>query len=121
MRTCRRARLTRSCMLAVISAACIIVYLLSLSNGGANYKRSQGNLNRISDEEYKQMAKPALERPSDLDPKGLGEGGTAVRLPDLKLEDKQLMDKSIEVYAVNQYISERISLHRRLKDTRHEL
>jgi len=124
MRSCkpRRVRLNRPCILAVISVASIIIYLLSLANGGAKYKRNSGRFNRItSDEEYKKLAKPALNRPKDLDPNGLGEGGTAVRLPNLSPEDKNAMDKSIETYAVNQFVSEKISLHRTLKDSRHEL
>ena len=122
MRIRRRLRMTRSCILAVVSAAAIIVYLLSLSNGGSTYKRSSVNfVDIVADDKYKQLLKPALERPSDLNPQGLGEGGTAVRLPNLNPEDKQKMDKSIETYAVNQFISEKISLHRNLVDARHEL
>uniref|UniRef100_H2YV47 Polypeptide N-acetylgalactosaminyltransferase n=1 Tax=Ciona savignyi TaxID=51511 RepID=H2YV47_CIOSA len=53
------------------------------------------------------------------DPKGPGEGGTAVRLLNLSPEEQKQQEDSIQTFAVNQFVSERISLHRRLRDPRH--
>ena len=123
MRTCRRARLSRPCIIVGISAACIIIYLLSLSNRGAKYIPPAYNSrnHNVKNRGIKSLSKPALSRPSNLDPNGLGEGGTAVHLPNLSPEDKKELDQSVETYAVNQFVSEKISLHRTLGDGRHKL
>ena len=71
----------------------------------------------VIDDRYRSLADPVLKRPPD---EGLGIGGTAARILDLSPGDKKIQEDSIEKYAINHYISEKISLHRSLKDKRHE-
>ena len=62
--------------------------------------------------------KPALERPKSYTTDGLGEFGVKVVLENLtkaeKLEESDLEQK----YGINQFLSQKISLHRTLKDPR---
>ena len=72
----------------------------------------------VIDKEYLALAAPVLKRPDDG--LGLGHGGSAARILDLTAEDRSTQDESIEKYAINHFISEKISLHRSLTDRRHE-
>ena len=62
--------------------------------------------------------KPALVRPKSYTTNGLGEFGVKVVLENLtkaeKLEESDLEQK----YGINQFLSQKISLHRTLKDPR---
>jgi len=92
------------------------------ANDDAKSGRSSRNAGKIViDDAYQSLAAPALPRPRDLDSHGLGEGGQAVRLLDLSADDQRKQEDSIQTFAVNQFISEKISLHRRLRDPRHEM
>lgn len=95
-----------------------LVYLLYVNIGSSEDGISETGHVVVMDGIYKEMQKPVLERPKN-DPVKLGQGGEAARL--LEPEDKEKQEESIQVYAVNQYISEKISLHRTIKDKRHNL
>lgn len=73
----------------------------------------------VIDDHYLALAAPVLERP--VEGPRLGQGGIAARMPELSAQDQSIQDESIEKYAINHFISEKISLHRRLTDRRHEL
>ena len=65
--------------------------------------------------------KPALERPKSWSPDGLGELGVASSVPegggaDAAAEEERLYKE----YGENIFLSDQISLHRMLRDSRHE-
>ena len=62
--------------------------------------------------------KPALKRPLSYKPDGLGEFGVKVVLNNLTKEEKKEESKLRAEYGINQYLSQKISLHRTLKDPR---
>ena len=62
--------------------------------------------------------KPALERPKLYTIDGLGEFGIEAKLEDLTNEEKSKEKILMREYGINQFISEKISLHRALKDPR---
>ena len=67
------------------------------------------------------VSDPVLERPIDENNQNdLGEGGTAVHIPDNKLSEKEklLKEKMIKKYAINHFIGDKISLHRTTGDHR---
>ncbi len=64
------------------------------------------------DEEF--LKKPVYEKPP-LDINALGEMGRAVKL-DLTGEEKRQEEESIKKHQINTYVSDRISLHRRLPE-----
>ncbi|XP_053324253.1 polypeptide N-acetylgalactosaminyltransferase 12 [Spea bombifrons] len=63
---------------------------------------------------YEQLKRPVYEKPP-LDPTALGEFGRPVRL-DLQGKEKQLEEESIKKHQINIYLSDKISLHRRLEE-----
>lgn len=60
------------------------------------------------------LRKPVYAKPA-LDPGALGELGRAVRL-ELSPAEKRLQEDSIRRHQINIYLSDRISLHRRLPE-----
>ena len=62
--------------------------------------------------------KPALERPESYASNGLGELGVKVKLNNLTAEEKSKEDTLSQQYGINQFLSQKISLHRTLKDPR---
>lgn len=118
MRVFRR-RTVRPASIALGTTICGIIFLVYMKHSSpSSYLKSKSNL--ADQKNLQALAKPALPRPHDLDLYGLGEGGTAVRLS-LNVEDQKKADEAVKTYAVNQFVSEKISLHRTLKDKRHQL
>nr|CAB3248250.1 polypeptide N-acetylgalactosaminyltransferase 4 [Phallusia mammillata] len=123
----RRSRLARLTFFVACVVVTTTVYLHLTSDQQGAFKtvdeRAEdfGQRNVVIDAHYRAMEAPALPRPNDLDPSGPGEGGSAVRLLNLNDWDQRKMEDSIQTFAVNQFVSERISLHRNLRDARHEL
>nr|XP_033785503.1 polypeptide N-acetylgalactosaminyltransferase 4-like isoform X2 [Geotrypetes seraphini] len=68
------------------------------------------------EESAEDLAQPVYKRPPP-DPNLPGEWGKAAHLQ-LTEEEKKQMEDSIEKYAINIYLSDRISLHRHIKDNR---
>lgn len=60
------------------------------------------------------LRRPVYEKPP-LDPSALGELGVAVKL-ELTGEEKRKEEESVEKHQINTYLSDRISLHRRLPE-----
>ena len=120
MKICRLKR-TRHIAVTIIVGICFFVFFFSkLSSHKVVYTRQDGS-KIIIDDNYRNLAKPVLPRPANHDMNGLGEGGKEVCLPNLSPDDQKKFDESVENCAVNQFISEKISLHRTLKDSRHQL
>lgn len=60
------------------------------------------------------LKKPVYEKPP-LDLNALGEMGRAVKL-NLNLEEKRKEEESIKKHQINTYVSDKVSLHRRLPE-----
>lgn len=69
--------------------------------------------------EPERLRRPVYEKPP-LEPGALGELGQAVRL-ELSPAEKSLQEASIQQHQINIYLSDRISLHRRLPERWHPL
>ncbi|MBN3321791.1 GALT4 acetylgalactosaminyltransferase, partial [Atractosteus spatula] len=67
-------------------------------------------------ESREQLAQPVYKKPPP-DPNAPGEWGKAARL-ELSPEEKKQEEDSIERYAINIYVSDKISLHRHIMDNR---
>lgn len=61
-----------------------------------------------------QLKKPVYEKPP-LDLNALGEMGRAVKL-NLNGEEKRKEEESIKKHQINTYVSDKVSLHRRLPE-----
>lgn len=68
------------------------------------------------EEDAEALKQPVYVKPRP-DPNAPGEWGRATR-PDLNSEEKKLEQDSIERYAINIYVSDKISLHRHIEDNR---
>lgn len=60
------------------------------------------------------LRRPVYEKPA-LDPDALGELGKAVKL-ELTGEEKRKEEESLQKHQINIYVSDKISLHRRLPE-----
>lgn len=69
---------------------------------------------------WSQLRRPVYEKPPLGQETELGELGRAVRL-ELGEAERRLQDASIRRHQINVYLSDRISLHRRLPERRHPL
>lgn len=69
-----------------------------------------------NDEESEDLSRPVYEK-SAVNMYSPGEMGKAVHLT-LNAEEKKQEEDSIERYAINVYTSDKISLHRHIKDDR---
>lgn len=84
------------------------------------FKRKSGEVSLTNrrevtgEEEYELLKKPVYEKPP-LDLNALGELGRAVKL-DLNEEEKRKEEESIKAHQINTYVSDKISLHRRLPE-----
>lgn len=74
--------------------------------------RREAPLEQQLDED--QLKKPVYEKPP-LDLNGLGELGRAVEL-NLKGDEKVKEEESIRKHQINTYVSDKVSLHRRLPE-----
>ncbi|KAG8545704.1 hypothetical protein GDO81_020477 [Engystomops pustulosus] len=69
--------------------------------------------------DYEHLKRPVYEKPP-LDPYAVGEFGRPVRL-NLQGEEKKLEEESIRKHQINIYLSDQISLHRHLIETRNPM
>ncbi|KAM8967732.1 polypeptide N-acetylgalactosaminyltransferase 12 [Pelodytes ibericus] len=115
-------RRKRLCLVASIFCIFFFGFLL-MSKGGDN--SSQHDIEERHDRRdvhdvpkapvsYEQLKRPVYEKPS-LNPNALGEFGRAVKL-NLIGKEKELEDESIKKHQINIYLSDKISLHRRLEE-----
>ncbi|MGH0137830.1 UNVERIFIED_CONTAM: hypothetical protein FKN15_038394 [Acipenser sinensis] len=83
--------------------------------GGAAAKRGvDGKEHLVQGDELERLKKTVYEKPP-LDLNNLGEMGTPVKL-NLEGEEKKKEEESIQKHQINIYVSEKISLHRRLPE-----
>lgn len=114
------------CLVAAIACTFFFGFLLlSKDAEDSNSKHSEGlkaeehhepreapvNQNEL---DYEQLKRPVYEKPP-LDRHSLGEFGRPVEL-NLQGEEKKLEEESINKHQINIYLSDKISLHRRLDE-----
>ncbi|XP_030060830.1 polypeptide N-acetylgalactosaminyltransferase 4 [Microcaecilia unicolor] len=117
----RWAWVSKSCLLLglVMLAFVILERSVSTFHGSVDDTRTTRTSERqFSDREEtaEDLAQPVYKR-SSPDPNLPGEWGKAAHLQ-LTEEEKKRVEDSIEKYAINIYLSDRISLHRHIKDNR---
>lgn len=86
------------------------------------FRHNSGDLNganrreapREQELDNEHLKKPVYEKPS-LDLNALGELGRAVKL-NLNGEEKKREEESIQKHQINTYVSDRVSLHRRMPE-----
>ncbi|KAL4629876.1 polypeptide N-acetylgalactosaminyltransferase 4-like [Arapaima gigas] len=100
-----------------------LAYMLLASSSNSQALRDDGKghilLERAADlmeEDLELLTRPVYVKPPP-DPSSQGEWGMATRLT-LSPEEKKQEEDSVERYAINIYISDKISLHRHIKDNR---
>lgn len=81
------------------------------SDMSSTNRREAPEEQQMDDEE---LGRPVYEKPP-LDLNALGEMGRAVKLS-LSEEEKRKEEESIEKHQINTYVSDRVSLHRRLPE-----
>ncbi|XP_066530781.1 polypeptide N-acetylgalactosaminyltransferase 12 [Hoplias malabaricus] len=115
-----RGRRSRSKLILCLLGASVLGYFVFHRKNASSPSPGNGNrANRrgVSDgaeEDLDFLKKPVYEKPP-LDINALGELGTAVKL-DLTEEERQKQAESINKHQINTYLSDRISLHRRLPE-----
>ncbi|XP_042632856.1 polypeptide N-acetylgalactosaminyltransferase 12-like [Cyprinus carpio] len=110
-------RRSRPKLILYILGAFVVGYLVFHRNtqsdvGLASRREVPVEQHKNVDEEL--LKKPVYEKPP-LDMNALGEMGRAVKL-DLTEEEKREEEESIKKHQINTYVSDRISLHRRLPE-----
>ncbi|XP_018427935.1 PREDICTED: polypeptide N-acetylgalactosaminyltransferase 12-like [Nanorana parkeri] len=118
----------RKIIFVLVAIACILLFgflLLSKEVEESSSQNSEGHKvekrvlpgeESLKQDEltYEQLKRPVYEKPP-LDPSALGELGRAVNLH-LEGDEKKLEEESINTLQINIYLSDRISLHRRLEE-----
>lgn len=102
------------CVFGVTLAAYLLFFRHNSSDSSAANRREapgEQRLGRPGDDELK---RPVYEKPP-LDMNALGEMGRAVRL-NLDGEEKLREEESIRKHQINIYVSDKLSLHRRLPE-----
>ncbi|XP_688194.1 polypeptide N-acetylgalactosaminyltransferase 12 [Danio rerio] len=109
-------RRSRSKFILYIVGAFVVGYLVfhrnTQSDVGLAKIREVPDEHKNVDEQF--LKRPVYEKPA-LDVNALGEMGRAVKL-DLSGEEKREEEESIKKHQINTYVSDRISLHRRLAE-----
>jgi len=115
-RKTRRILITTSVSLVLLTLTYVL--LKPKTNSFNNDIIDDVHINAIR-RDSKFSSDPVLARPIVEDK--LGFWGKAVMLSKFSSEERSLMDKSVKEYSINQYLSEKISLHRPIADHRHHL
>lgn len=110
-------RRSRSKFILYVLGAFVVGYLVFHRNtksdvGLASRREVPVEQRENVDEDF--LKKPVYEKPP-LDVNALGEMGRAVKL-DLTEKEKREEEESIKKHQINTYVSEKISLHRRLPE-----
>lgn len=109
-------RRSRPRLLLCLFGVTLVGYLIFLRHGNGDVSAA----NRLGDPEERDVVvndhlkRPVYERPP-LDLNAPGEMGRAVKL-NLKGEEKTKEEESIKVHQINTYVSDKVSLHRRLPE-----
>lgn len=106
-------RRNRPKLLFLLFGVALVGYVLFFRNSSGDV--SEANRREASGEvTNEQLKKPVYEKPP-LDLNALGEMGRAVKL-NLKGEEKLKEEESIKKHQINIYVSDKVSLHRRLPE-----
>ncbi|XP_061752985.1 polypeptide N-acetylgalactosaminyltransferase 12 [Nerophis ophidion] len=117
MTPCRRkSRLTFKGLLAAAAALALFFYFGDFSPGADVALQRKAHSGGGGEEE---LRRPVYEKPPP-DPDAPGELGAAVRLQ-LDEEERRKEEKSVAKHQINIYVSDKISLHRRLPERRNPL
>ncbi|GCB69096.1 polypeptide N-acetylgalactosaminyltransferase 4 [Scyliorhinus torazame] len=112
--------LGKSCILISLLWITYVIIELSIStfhNSAGQSSREERNYRAYSnDKQSEDLSRPVYEKP-DVDLRRPGELGKAVHLQ-LNADEKKKEEESIERYAINVYISDKVSLHRHIQDDR---
>ncbi|CAJ1083993.1 polypeptide N-acetylgalactosaminyltransferase 12 [Xyrichtys novacula] len=110
-------RRSQSRLMVFIVGVFVVGYLiLNRHNSGdaSTAHEREAPRERVREVENEDLKRPVYEKPP-LDLSSPGEMGKAVRL-NLKGEEKQKEEESIRLHKINTYVSDRVSLHRRLPE-----
>lgn len=99
------------CLFGVTFVGYLIFFRHNFSDVSATNRR-EAPAERDVDNEH--LKKPVYEKPP-LDLNALGEMGRAVKL-NLNAEEKRKEEESIKKHQINTYVSDKVSLHRRLPE-----
>ncbi|XP_053215351.1 polypeptide N-acetylgalactosaminyltransferase 4 [Podarcis raffonei] len=105
-------------LLAAVAFFAVALSLASLQAPPAGERRSPGGQRRFSDgaERPQDLARPVYEK-APPEPSAPGEWGKPAHLQ-LSPEEKKEEEALVEQYAINVYLSQKISLHRHIQDGR---
>ncbi|XP_078279129.1 polypeptide N-acetylgalactosaminyltransferase 4 isoform X2 [Rhinoraja longicauda] len=110
----------KSCILISLLWITYVIVELSVSTlpNSAGQSNGEGRKNKAysNDEESEDLSRPVYEK-SAVNMYNPGEMGKAVHLT-LNAEEKKQEEDSIERYAINVYMSDKVSLHRHIQDDR---
>lgn len=111
-------RRNRSKLIICVLGAFIAGYLIfpkdtQSDSGPASLREVPAEDHRNADDAF--YKRPVYEKPP-LDVNALGEMGRAVKFTDLSDEEKRKEEESIKKHQINTYVSEKISLHRRMPE-----
>ncbi|XP_051871806.1 polypeptide N-acetylgalactosaminyltransferase 4 [Pristis pectinata] len=112
--------LGKSCILISLLWITYVIIQLTVSSfpnsAGQSNSKERKNRAYVNDEESEDLSRPLYEK-SAVDMNSPGELGKAAHL-NLNAEEKKQEEESIERYAINVYLSDKISLHRHIQDDR---
>ncbi|XP_059828522.1 polypeptide N-acetylgalactosaminyltransferase 4 [Hypanus sabinus] len=112
--------LGKSCILISLLWITYVIIELSVStlldSAGQSNRKERANAAYFSEEQSEDLSRPVYEKPA-VDMSRPGELGKAAHL-NLNAEEKLQEEESIERYAINIYLSDKISLHRHIQDDR---
>ncbi|KAM4687976.1 polypeptide N-acetylgalactosaminyltransferase 12-like [Discoglossus pictus] len=110
------------CLLVAVTCTLVLGFMLINRDGeDGDNQYSDGNESRAlpGDDQptvdYEQLKRPVYEKPP-FNPQALGEMGKPVNL-NLQGKEKELEEESIKKHQINIYLSDKISLHRRLEES----
>ncbi|XP_072910340.1 polypeptide N-acetylgalactosaminyltransferase 4 [Hemitrygon akajei] len=112
--------LGKSCILISLLWITYVIIELSVStlldSAGQSDRKERANAAYFSEEQSEDLSRPVYEKPA-VDMSRPGELGKAAHL-NLNAEEKLQEEESIERYAINIYLSDKVSLHRHIQDDR---
>lgn len=107
-------RRSRTKFIFCLFAVTLLGYLIFFRHPYPSGEVSPANQREVSREENERLKRPVYEKPP-LDLNALGEMGGAVKL-NLNKEEEMKEEESVQKNQINIYVSDRISLHRRLPE-----
>lgn len=109
------SRRNRPKLMLFFICASLFGYFIFHKSSGVNRANRRGvSSDQSPEEDDELLRRPVYEKPP-LDPDALGELGKAVKL-ELAGEEKRKEEESLKKHQINVYVSDKISLHRRLPE-----